>query len=480
MSVNAIFNTAQTGLNAQKIAIEVTSENIANVNTPGYSRQRAILETAPTTTYNGFPLGSGVKVTAIQRSYDDYLQTLLKNENSTLGYNSTLYTSMQRIEQLFNEFTTDGIGTMTQEFFTSWQDLAMNPQGMPERQMVIDKAQFLIDSLHRVNSYLTDVKTQADRGIPGVLEETNSKLQQIAALNAQIQQAESLSANANELRDQRELLVREIAGKVGINYTEETDGTLTIRLATGGQTLVDHYKYATMYANHNGTNNDVMLTPTGNPPPGKAPLADTNVTATVGGPANSQGEIGGLLQVRNTTVDKYLGQLDEFAFNLVNVMNGVHATGYGLDGVTGRNFFTPLAVTAGASASISLAVGSPAQLAAADADPTVNGTGNNKTALQISALKTQTIATSLGNMSLEAFYNSIVSGVGVGAQGAERAAELSETVLQQLNNLRESQSGVSLDEELANLIKYQKAFEGSAKLINTATEMLDTVLNLVR
>jgi flagellar hook-associated protein 1 len=469
MSLLGILNTAQTGLIAQKAAIQVTSENIANMATPGYSKQTPIFQTAPTTLENGFPLGSGVVMSQVQRNYDDLLQTLLKKESSNNGESSTEQTNMLRIQQLFPDLTGDGLGKSLENYFNAWQDLTVNPQGAPERQAVLSSGNLLADNFKQINSYLTDLKTQANQSLSGLTSDINDKLKTIASLNEEILQVEIVSGNANELRDQRDLLVLDLAKKVGIDYKEERNGNLTISL-TSGETLVSGGKAGNFSLQENGGKFDINLTQ-----PGSSNTAVIDLT-------NSKGEVGGTLKVRDATVDSYLVQLDELAYNLANQVNSIHTAGYGLDNSTGNNFFSPPSAMAGYSAVIGVAINKTDQVAAADADITsaASGTGNNKNALSLAGLKDKAVSTSAGNLSLGGYYNSLVSNVGVGVQNAQRATNLSNSVLIQMNNLRESQSGVSLDEEMTNLIKYQKAFEGSAKVINTATEMMDIVLGLVR
>lgn len=469
MSLLGIFNIAQTGLVAQKVAIEVTSENIANANTVGYSRQRAVMETAPVTTANGFPLGTGVRVSQVQRNYDDMLQRLLKTESSTYGEASAGQTAMTRIEQLFNDLTSSGLGHSIQNFMNAWEDLSVNPQGASERQAVLSTGRLLADNFNQISTYLNDLKTQANQSLQGLTSDINDKLKTIAALNVQIQQTENQNGNANELRDQRDLLVRDLAGKVGIDYREEDDKTVTLTLATG-ETLVKANQYGEFSLTDNGGKYDISLRQAGGASASPVDLS------------GAKGEIAGTLKVRDVIVDQYLSKLDELAYNLASRVNAVHSAGYGTNGSTGKDFFTTPSGMSGYSGLMGIAITDTASIAAAATDPSQpgGGTGDNTNALKLAALKTARVDSSFGSITLSAFYNSLVSSVGVGVQDAERAVKLSGSVLAQLNNLRESQSGVSLDEEMVNLIKYQKAFEGSAKLITTATEMLDTVLGLIR
>ncbi len=469
MSIPGILNTALSGLTAQQIAIDITNENVSNINTPGYSAQRPVLETAPIVNVNGLSLGGGVKVTQVQRNYDDMLQTLLKNENSTNGESSVKQTNMVSIEQLFPDLTTDGLGKSIQNYFNAWQDLSVNPQGTPERQTVISSGQQVAQNFQQINTYLNNIKSSANQSLEGLTTDVNEKLKNLASLNVQIQQTQSVGGNANELLDQRDQLVRDLAEKVGVNYKVQSDGTMSISLTTG-ESLVSGNKYGNFTLQDNGGKYDINLTQAG---------AAASAPVDLSG---SKGEIGGTLQVRDVMVDSYLSKLDEMASNLATQVNSLQQNGFGMDNSTGNNFFTPPATVSGYSALISVAITDPNKIAAADADITsaTSGTGNNANALKIAGLANTPISSSEGTITISSFYNALLGNVGVGVQNAQHAKDLSDSVLTQLSNLRESNSGVSLNEEMTNLIKYQKAFEGSAKLINTAAEMMDTVLNMVQ
>jgi flagellar hook-associated protein 1 FlgK len=475
MGVSSLLDTGISGLNAQMLAIEVTGENITNVNTPGYSRQTAIMETARTTVEHGFPLGNGVQVSSVQRSYDSFLQGQLMTGNSTSGEAQTTNAALQTVQPLFNDLTTDGLGKSMQNFFNSWQDLAANPQGVPERQAVLSNAQQLVDDFHRINTSLNAVKNNMNQSLQQITSDINDSLKQIASLNATIKQVEVQNGNANEMRDQRELLMRDLSKKVGITFTELSDGTVNVNL-TSGQNLVTEKTAASLtLATNAGTGYyDVML----NPPGGGGAV---NATAFVGGPSNSQGQIGATLQIRDTVVNKYLADLDELASTVATQVNTVHSAGYGLTSAsTGINFFTPPAAVAGFSASIDLNITSADDIAAADADPASGVTGNNKNATNVAALYDKSLAMSGGTSSLEGFYNALIGKVGVDVQSAQRSELQSTGIITQLGNQRESLAGVSLDEELVNLTKYQKAYQGAAKIINVGADMLDTVLGMIR
>jgi len=481
MSVSDILQIGVTSLFAQKTALMVTGENIANVNTPGYSKQSVILEPGRTNLENGFPVGSGVRVASINRAYDGFLQQQLVTANSAYGGYNTQQTALQRVQQLFNEFSTDGLGKSLNDFFNSWQDLANNPSGQAERQAVLAQAQTVISSFHQLNSSLSLVKSDANNSLQGETSDINDKLKQIANLNEQISQLEFQGGTANEMRDSRDQLLRDLAGKVAITSRDNSNGTVTVTLPQGA-TLVDGNKAATFSLQADPANAGfyaVMLTP-----PGAS--APQDVTAILAGSGSNQGEIGGILQVRDSLVKPFLDGLDELASNLATQINTQHFLGFDLNGATGVNFFTPPSgsptLTPGYSSLIDLNIISGDEIAAAAKDPTQpgNGTGDNLNALDIANLANIAIPMSGGASTLDGFYNSLVSKSGVAVQGAQRGATQSQSSITQLGQMRDSASGVSLDEELTKLMTYQKAYEGAAKVINTGSEMLDTILAMIR
>ncbi len=555
MSISDIFNAASTGINMQRLALEVTGENVANVNTEGYSRQRVILETAPVREFGNYSLGGGVKLAAIQRYHDALLQRQISDAGS--GYNQSLsrQTALKQIEPLFNEITTDGLGKSIQDFFDSWHDLSLSPQGGAERQAVIARAQIMVDTFHQTNASLESVRASANKTLADITGSISETTKSIASLNDQIRLSELSGGNANELRDKRDLAVRDLAGKVGISYFEESDGNLSISLSNGQQ-LVSGGSYGSLYTYPNPSGmNDIFITTLGNPPLNPDHNVDRNITSLVDGTNGVQGEIGGTLLVRDVIVPDMLGKIDELASKISGQVNSAHWTGWGLDSTTNNSFFStnssgsitlgsnqitmvstaglqqgmtvagpgipdgstiaavidathvqitsnattpatalganvPLIVDSkGFSMSIKLSadlydpvtkVLDPRRIAAADKDPVFGGPGNNNNALSIAQLSNTDSVFSSGTTSIVSFYTSLVSKVGIDVKGTDDQATREEAFIRQLNALRESNAGVSLDEELTNLIKYQKAFEGSAKMINTATEMMDVVLGLVR
>ncbi len=492
MSIGALFSAASSSLAAQRAALDVTSENIANVNTEGYSRQRVILETATATTQDGFPLGGGVNVAAVQRIYDNVLNKQINDGTSLQGNNDAKLKTLQQVEPYLNELSGNSIGDAMQGLSDAWQSLSLNASGISERQAVIGKARVLVDTFHQVSDGIVNAQTFADQSLTSVATDITSKAKAIADLNIQIRTTELASGNANELRDRRDLLLQQVSKQVGVTYAEQPDGMMDVKLS-GGETLVSGNQYATLYTNAVGpavTTNEIRITALGAPALAPNPATDTNVTATIGGTNNSKGEIGGLLYARDTAMPDYLAKLDELAYNVSYQVNTQHAAGWNLNNATGVDFFTPPttvappapgATYAGYSATINVGITNTNDIAAASTNPLTGGIGNNKNALLLANAANTQVAFAGGVMASTAtYYNSLVANVGVDVQAAKNLSTQNDAFVRQLHNLRDSNSGVSLDEELTNLIKYQKAFEGASKVISTASQMLDTVLGLIR
>ena len=465
MGLSSAIEIGKNGLNVYRIATEVTGENIANVNTPGYSRQRVMLETAPPTTANGFPMGTGVKITAIERYYDGLLQQQLVNAQTTQGFDTTKSTVLQQIEPSFNEVTNDGIGTAVANYFSAWQDLSLNPGGSAERQVVLTRAQILTDNFHYVSKALNDTISVQNASLVPLTDSINITLTNIAQLNGQIRTTELVSGNANEIRDQRDQLVRDLSLKIGITFTENSDGTTDVKYADNGAALVTGSNAGAFSLDKTAPNSFVIqLTPPG------------GVLATV---TPTTGQLGATVALRDKIIPDYLTQVDTLAKSIADAVNTQHSAGFSPTGGTAQNFFTPLAVVAGSAAAFSIDAGLNINTIAASGNALLPG--DNSNALAIGRLTNDnTVPSGLPTATFSSYYSSLVSKIGLDVQSSKTTVSQDEAFTMQLSLLRESNSGVSLDEELTNLIKYQRSYQASSKLITTATEMIDVVIGMIR
>jgi flagellar hook-associated protein 1 FlgK len=466
MGLGAAMEIGKNGLNIYRIAQEVTGENIANVNTPGYSRQRVIIETAPPTTANGFPMGSGVRIATVERYYDGLLQQQLVNAQTTQGFDTTKSKVLQQIEPSFNEVNNDGIGTAIADYFTAWQDLTLNPGGTAERQVVLTRAQILTDNFHSVSKTLNDSISIQNQALVPLTDSINSTLSNIAQLNYQIKTTELVSGNANEARDQRDQLIRDLSTKIGITFTENSDGSTDVMMADNGAALVVGGAAGSFSLSLNVTTGmyDVNVTQ-----PGKVAVPVVPVT----------GELGATVALRDTIIPGYLAKIDTLAKSVVDGVNAQHSIGYSPTGGTGQNFFTPLAAVAGAAGAFSIDAGLTIGTIAASGNIALPG--DNSNALTIAQLAgAKIVPTGTTTATFNSYYSSFVSTVGLDVKSSKTTVAQDEAFTKQLSTLRESNSGVSLDEELTNLVKYQRSYQASAKLISTATEMLDVLIGMIR
>ncbi len=461
MSLTSTLLIGKTGLNIYQTAIEVTGENVANVNTEGYSRQKVVLQSAPPTTSNGFPLGTGVKISAVERYYDGLMQQQLVTASSTSGYDTTMSTVLQQIEPSFNEVTTDGLGSAIANFFQAWQDLATNPSGTAERQAVLSRANVLADNFNSISTTLNNTIASQDASLTTLTQDINDKLTNIAALNGQIRQIEQVSGNANEIRDQRDLLVKQLSEQMGINYTENSDGTTDIYVQDASTSP------ATSYYLVQGSNAGSLSL--GGTSPGRTVTINDvngNATAVDSGIYTSQdgGTLWATLQLRDVTIPGYLNQLDTLASSMISQVNSQHQAGYDMNSPAGQG----TAFFSGTSAgTIDVAITDTDDIAAASSAAT--SPGGNGNARAIAGLQS----------GFSSSYSALVSQVGLDVQQAETVVTQDTAFVKQLDTLRDSYSGVSLDEELANLVMYQRSYQASAKLITTATDMLDIALGMI-
>lgn len=465
MGISTAMEIGKNGLNIYRIAQEVTGENIANVNTPGYSRQRVLLESAPPTTANGHPLGTGVRIAAIERYYDGLLQQQLVNAQSTQGFDTTKSNVLRQIEPSFNEITNDGIGTAITNYFSAWQDLSLNPGGSAERQVVLSRAQILADNFNSVSKVLNDSISIQNASLVPLTDSINNTLDNIAQLNGQIRSTELVSGNANEMRDQRDQLIRDLSLNIGITFTENSDGTTDVNYADGGAALVSGSTAGAFSLDKTLPNSYVVqLTP------------PAGVLATV---TPTTGQLGAFVALRDTIIPDYLTQVDTLAKSVADAVNTVHSASFSPTGGTLQNFFTPLAAVPGSAAAFSIAAGLNINTIAASGSAVLPG--DNSRALSIAQLtNSNTVPSGTPTATFSGFYSSFVSKVGLDVQSIQTKVSQDEAFTRQLSAIRESNSGVSLDEELTNLIKYQRSYQASAKLITTATEMMDIVINMVR
>ena len=471
--VSSLMTVGRRSMMNSQTGLHTVGHNIANKETEGYSRQR-------TETYaNGAQgsgkrrIGMGATAATVRRVNNPYLEKQLGNEKSDLATTKGRQEGLGRLEQIYNEQTVEGFNSSMTSFFNSFRELSTNPESMPRRTAVRAAAETLVNDFHNIHSQLSEVSGDINSQLQVSVHDLNSMTSEIAKLNNQIQEVELSGGWANDERDRRDHLLKKLGEVVDIKWSEGEDSTVTVSAAKDALLVVG------------GTANNVQAVAT----PAREGKGEGDydvvfyhhdyaeplvLTDRIKG-----GKIGGLLSVRSGELNGVKKDMDNLAFTIAKEINQMHGQGFNAYNQTGVNFFDPLAGPAGAAEYLQLNSDIKVDSAriAAGRDP--NRPGDNRVAVEIAELQYGKPLFG-GTLTLDEFYNGLVGELGIKTQAANREAEVQGNIVNQLDNLRESISGVSLDEEAARMIEMQKHFDAAARLIRTADEVLETVINLKR
>jgi len=551
-NIFSVLNTAKLGLQTNQTAIEVVGHNIANVQTEGFSRQEVTLEVNRPRRVGLAFLGTGVRATNVTRDFDQFLFNQILGESSTLGNFDVRNTFFQRLETILNESSGVSLNNAMSEFFLAFDDLASNPTNLSARTAVLSAAGTLATVFNQLGSSLLQQRVNLDGAITAEVTEINGMLDEIAEFNRSIVQLENGNTQANDLRDQRDLLIKQLSEKLDVQLIDTNDNSTMLTLSGGSPLVVGTtvFKLSTTANLDNRGFKDILVD--------DGMGGTNNVTAEIQG-----GEMRGLLDMRDVETLGLIDKLDRLAAGLMEEVNGIHLQGLGLDGSSGNLFFetlTPtvtissqnlgaptvtainaspstvtvdkfqlqfdglgsfdvfnlttnqtvatglavggtvniangLAITTGgapaAGDTVDISISEDAALNMALSSTVLNdtskiaaglsGTGDGQNALNISNLQNSLVFSSggftpgAGTSTFDDFYNSIISGLGAGSRSSQTILKQQEGVMLQLNTQRESISGVSLDEEMINLIKFQQAYAASARMITVIEEMFDVL-----
>lgn len=562
MNIYGAMNTAKWALLSAQTAIEVTGQNVANVNNPDFNKQTAILQAQfPVNQGNHF-IGTGVTVAAVKRNFDQFLYNQQLSANFNLNNYQARETIMNRVDTVMNETTGSGINNAMSNFFQSYYNLATNPSGATERNDVVEKAKSLSSKISFVAGQVQQTRRDTDLKITGAVPIINNLTSQIASLNKTIHETESNGAVANDYRDRREGLIKQVASFMDIGYAEANNGEVSVYMKTGRPLVT-------------GENNFVLSSKQNPSDPATSSVYwsdsagnNVNITNDI-----SAGQMGAWTTLRDQELIKVQNQLDTLTASIIRDVNRIHAGSFGLDGSTGNNFFNGLtpggrasnlntgtgtlqpgtvlnpdninldhyritfgaggtysvynsdkgtasgtySFTAGAALTffqdrgISIAItGAPNAGDSFDisgafssafvmaVNPTVQNDLNKVAAgsttrwgdgISGEAIGSLQYAKTVGGAWNAAsatsgvytytdYFGATVGGVGSTTQAATSGRKLAEAVSNQLDNLRQQSSGVALDEEMINLVKYQQAYGAAAKTITTIDEMIQTLLNI--
>jgi len=545
VSLSGLFDIGKSAIFASQTALNVVSNNIANVNTPGYSRHEAILEVANPVQVKGDYIGRGVGNVDIRRHYDNFIHLQIIGQNQSYGRSFALERGLSHIEQIFNEAKNLGLGNSLKEYFNTWQKVANNANSLPERTELLQSGNALVQTAKQMEGDILDTLKEIDDDISNVVRDVNSLTTSIAALNEKISQLEAgLSTDkASYFRDQRDSKLNELAELMDYTWYEDNNGR--VEILVGGESLVNSkgaYSLSTQI-DIDGHRNIYAR--------GK------DISSVF-----QKGQLGGFFDVRSDIETNALHDLRKLIASIAKETNILHSAGYGLDGSTNNNFFNALQVYSSdnsASGYISSAVvgnaasltldeyeinfvdaanyevynlqtgalvisgaytagntisfegidvvidGSPAandsflispltdvienfgvaisssetdKIAASDTDVSITGEkGNNVNALGIVSLYQSGIS-DLSDATFEGYYHGIVADVGIMSKAALDSLAYDDNLRFELEKKRDAVSGVSLDEEAANLIRYQRMYEAGARIIKITDELMEMIINL--
>ncbi len=559
--ISRVLNTAKQAILSELTAINTTGSNIANVNTPNYSRLRPVFSTV------GAGKGSereqaGVQISNIERVYDKYLENQMIDQEQNIGYYDTLKSALDRVEATINESAVGGLSDLLSKFWGAWNDMAANPGGAVEREVLVTLSQNLATTFRQQADELAGIQQDMNATVADVIAEINDYSADIASLNDQITQIEVDGGSANDLRDRRADLLKKISNDVNVQFYEDTRTGINVYLSNG-MALVQggtSWNLDTLSNPENSNFDDVVF---------------RGSTESMNG-AITGGQLGALLETRDEKIVSYMTQLNAFAENFVQKVNSQHQLGFDAYGNLGGNFFDP--VTEASDMQVSAAIVADPRKIAASA--TVNGDGDNARA--IGALKdepmyaaasqaavsnadggagedpaasvvlnnideiykattsaivltrgadalTWTVTSNGGytgltihsaaagavtldlngtgaadislsltgaweqndtltfslaldktNSTLNGYYSALTGLVGQDVADVTRNLDRQTALSSQLQAQRESVSGVAIDEEMMNLMKYQAAYNAAGKLSDVLNEMLDVLINLVK
>ncbi|MCP4679839.1 MAG: flagellar hook-associated protein FlgK [Deltaproteobacteria bacterium] len=453
--------TAKLGMNAGQAGLSVTGQNVANVNTDGYTRRQLIL--APR---RGLPFGGGVTIEGVKRYSDQFATSRLIEEENLLGNAKQRAEILTHVSDLFNDLDDTGIGATLDNFFGAWRVLESNPTDATARQEILARGEELCNTFNRVSNEIETVRQNTDSLLRAAVTEINVRTEEIAKLNDQIVMDVVQEVDISDLLDQRDQLVIEIAEYVDVTAIENDAQQITLFME-GGTPLVD------------GKNQSLLRVPT-SAAPGAAPIEYVAINGQVSDVTSiiEGGAIGGVLEVRDTLLPSFATDLDQVAYDLATAVNTQHALGVGMDGLGGRDFFVTIGAPAGAANVIALnaaVVGDPDAVAAALNAASLPG--DNRNALAIADLPDQNLAGG-GTQTFNEAYSTLVGEVGVATRRANDESSMRQTAIEHVKTIRDSAAGVSLDEEMTNLIQYQRAYQASARVLSVIDNMIENIIQL--
>jgi flagellar hook-associated protein 1 len=509
---------AKRGMSTQQMALYVTGNNIANANTPGYSRQRVNFtetEPYPPASMNRpqIPgqMGTGVEAGSIQRVREKFLDLQYRDEATKLGYWSTRSDAIAKMEDIMNEPSDFGLGKVMSQFWQSLQDLSTNPENEGARAAVRQRGVAVAESFRYLSNSLSKIRTDLGQEIKTGLLEVNSILKQISELNDQIKAIEPNGYLPNDLYDKRDALVDELSKFINVKVDTVPSGGNSLDIAEGIYeiSMVNGDGSLMKIVTQNGFSSfSVDPAVSGDPTNPDGYISHIQITDEQGNTSSllpdqiASGRMKALIEMYGygTGPDNIKGyypdmlaDLDKMAYSFVTMFNSQHQAGFDLEGAAGEDFFKTSIGSPpekGAAATIEVSASIMANLSKIAASSKSGETGNGSNALYLAMIKDiqiasgsatlpsgDTISVPINGGTVQTFYQGLIGKLGVDGQQAKRMETNAETLVLSVENNRQSVSSVSLDEEMTNMIKFQHAYNAAARQITVIDEMLDKIIN---
>jgi len=469
MTSFSTLSTALSALTTQRAALDVAGQNVANVNTVGYTRQRAettsVSAIASASRFSsGLPVGQGVTVTGVSRLGDIFADARVRSSTSLASDLLSRADSLTRLESTITEPSDKGVGAQLAQFWASWQDLSNNPGEAAPAQVVLESATMLSDAIRAgyqaVDTQWTEMRTQ----VSALVTEVNTTANGIAELNGSIRSVTVSGGNANELMDKRDMLILRMSELTGATARPMEDGTVTVSI--GGNPVVSgdrayglHLEGATKMT---GAASDVPLLAWDRTSAGPVSLDGGTLAGMIAAlaPANATGTGGMLAEAARA--------YDSLATSLTTKVNAIHSTGVTTTGAPGGDFYT-LGSDPAVPPSLALTLASTDYRNIAAATPG-NGAFDGSVADRIAQIGTAVD-------SPDRDWQRFVVDLGVNTQSAVRSATVAESARSTAEQIQLAQTSVDIDEETINMLAFQRAYQGAARVMTTVDEMLDTLIN---
>ena len=481
-----LLSIGKSGLFSSKKALETAGHNVSNANTEGYSRQRVHQESRPPIGSGNIVQGSGSQVKDVNRVHNEYVEKRLNSNTTDSHYFKELNFQLGQVEEIFNEVNSEGMNKILNRFFNSFRDLANRPEDETVRSIVRENARLVSSDFNRISSNLREISERIDNKIKGSVAEINSMLHSVAKLNSDIRRLEITHGETGDLRDQRDNIIRELSEFMEIQtYPDEKD-QLVIN-ARGVGSLVTGTEVQELMASRSSLEKSSK---------GDAGSMEVFYASRPAFPISKlfkKGKIGALLTTRNEHLTSLENKVDELAYHVANTVNAIHRRGFvqkpiQMDAqgraiasgkITGIDFFAKPSEKKGAAASLQVSKEVLDDVRNITTALAPNRPGDNRVSLAISKLQHEKILAE-GTTSFEEEYLSSVGKIGLLSAKSRIDQEQADGLLVQAESIRERISGVSLDEEAANMIKFQQAYDAAAKVLKTADEMTQTILAIKR